>query len=269
MRFVKELVRELIDGHIEDVGAMLAYYAILALFPMLVFVVTLASLVIDQATVQEGVAMATEAMPPSTRAFVAEQVARFMDAASANFAIGGAALALWGASRGAAALMAALNRVFGLQETRSWIRRQLTAVAVTLVVALLTIMALALLVVGPVAGQWVADHLGFDDAFADVWYATRWIGAALLVMVVWGIVYRFLPDRRGPIRIFTPGAVAGILVWLAISWGFSVYLSHFNSFETTYGALGTAIIFLTWLWLSNIALLFGAEVNDVLARQRT
>src|SRR5678815_1511554 len=87
-------------------------------------------------------------------------------------------------------------------------------------------------------------------------------------MVVWAVLYKFLPDTDAPFRIFTPGAIVGVLLWLAISYAFGVYLDHFNSYETTYGALGGGIIFLTWLWLSNIALLFGAEVNDVLADLR-
>ncbi len=84
-------------------------------------------------------------------------------------------------------------------------------------------------------------------------------------MIVWAVLYKFLPNTNAPFRIFTPGAVVGVLLWLGISAGFGLYLDHFNSYEATYGALGGGIIFLTWLWLSNIALLFGAEVNDVLA----
>ena len=87
-------------------------------------------------------------------------------------------------------------------------------------------------------------------------------------MVVWAVLYKFLPNTDAPFRIFTPGAVVGVLLWLGISALFGVYLDHFDSYEATYGALGAAIIFLTWLWLSNIALLFGAEVNDVLADLR-
>jgi membrane protein len=82
---------------------------------------------------------------------------------------------------------------------------------------------------------------------------------------VWAICYKFLPNTDAPFRIFTPGAALGVLLWLGISALFGLYLSHFNSYEATYGALGGAIIFLTWLWLSNVALLIGAEINDVIA----
>ncbi|MBC7978369.1 MAG: YihY/virulence factor BrkB family protein [Myxococcales bacterium] len=267
-RFFTQLFNELLNDNITDIGAMMAYYAILALFPMLVFVVTLALLVLPQSVVLEGLAMATQAMPYSTRDVLTTQVTSLMNSANAGFAIGGAALALWGASRGVSSLTGALNAMFNKKETRPWWRRQVLAIAVTLGVAIAVVVALGLLVVGPAAGHWLADRFGLGDAFDVVWNVGRWVGAGVLVMFVWAVMYKFLPNTKAPFRIFTPGAVIGVLLWLAISYGFGVYLGRFDSYTTTYGALGGGIIFLTWLWLSNIALLFGAEINDVLADMR-
>jgi membrane protein len=267
-RFVKHLVHELDNDNIADVGAMMAYYAILSLFPMLVFVVTLALLVLPDETVLQGLTMATQAMPASTRDVVITQTAALMKGAHAGFAVGGAVLALWGASRGVSSLMGALNAMFNKQETRPWWKRQLIALGVTLGVAVLVVVALGLLVIGPAAGHWLTDRFGLGGAFDVGWNMGRWIGAGLLVMVVWAVLYKFLPDKDIPFRVFTPGAITGVLLWLGISYGFGFYLGHFNSYTTTYGALGGGIIFLTWLWLSNIALLFGAEINDVLAHLR-
>jgi len=265
-RFVRHLFHELANDNIADIGAMMAYYAILALFPMLVFVVTLALLVLSDQTVLQGLSMATQAMPPATRDVVTTQVISLMKAAHTGFAVGGAALALWGASRGLSSLMGALNAMFNKEETRPWWKRQLIALGVTLGVAILVVIALGLLVVGPAAVHWLADKfgLGLGDAFDVGWNVGRWVGAGLLVMLVWAILYKFLPNTNAPFRIFTPGAITGVLLWLGISYGFGFYLGHFNNYTTTYGALGGAIVFLTWLWLSNIALLFGAEINDVL-----
>jgi membrane protein len=265
VRFVKQLAREVREDRIDDVGAMLTYYAILALFPMLVFVVTLALLVLDSATIQQGVAMATQTMPQSTRELIATYVQKLIDSAHPGFAIGSVALALWGASRGAVALSGALNSMFHKEETRSWLRRQLIAIGVTLAVAVLVVLALALLVVGPIVGHWLIDRFGLGGTFDLVWSIARWVGAGVLVMIVWAILYKFLPNTDAPFRIFTPGAFVGVLLWLGMSAVFGLYLKHFNSYEATYGALGTGVIFLTWLWLSNIALLLGAEINDVLA----
>jgi membrane protein len=264
-RFLKQLFTDAMDDNITDVGAMMAYYAVLAIFPMIVFIITLALLVLDHDTVQQGVAMATTAMPSSTSALIADKVNALMDAANGGFAIGGAALALWGASRGAVALSTALNSMFSKQETRPWWKRQLLAIGITLALALLVVLALGLLVVGPAAGHYIADRFGLGEAFDVAWGIGRWLGAGILVMFVWAIVYKYLPNTNAPFRIFTPGAIVGVVLWLGVSLLFGVYLNYFNSYEATYGALGAGIIFLTWLWLSNIALLFGAEVNDVLA----
>ena len=265
VRFVKQLGKSVWDDNITDVAAMMAYYAVLALFPMIVFIVTIALLVIDPTAIHQGVLMVTEAMPESTRLFISKQVTNLIDAADAGFAIGSAAFALWGASRGASALGCALNTIYNKTETRGFIRRQLIAIGVTLGVAVLIVIALGLLVVGPAAGHWLADRFGLGAAFDTAWSVGRWIGAGVLVMFVWAVVYKYLANTDAPFRVFTPGACVGVVMWLGISALFGLYLAHFNSYEATYGALGGAIIFLTWLWLSNMALLFGAEVNDVLA----
>jgi membrane protein len=265
LQFLKHLGSAAINDNITDVGAMMAYYAVLALFPMLVFIVTIGLLVVDPATVHEGVLMATETMPESMRTMISSQVSSLIDAAGAGFAILSVLVAVWGASRGAAALSGALNSIFNKEETRPWLKRQLIAIGVTVGVAVLMVIALGLLVVGPVAGHYVADRFGLGGVFDVVWGIGRWLGAGVLVMFVWAVLYKFLPDTDAPFRIFTPGAVVGVALWLGISLLFGVYLENFNSYDATYGALGSAIIFLTWLWLSNMALLFGAEFNDVLA----
>jgi membrane protein len=267
-QFITHLWHELTNDNITDNGAMLAYYAILALFPMLVFVVTLALLVLPEDTVLQGMAMATRAMPSATSELVTAQVTALLRGAHAGFAIGGAALALWGASRGASALMGALNAMFNQRETRPWWKRQVIAISMTLGLALIVILALALLVIGPPAGHWLADRFGLSAAFDLAWDIGRWVGAGYLILVVWALIYKFLPDTEAPLQILTPGAITGVTLWLGISYGFGFYLGKFNNYATTYGALGGAIIFLTWLWLSNIALLFGAEINDVLAHLR-
>ena len=268
-RFARDLVKHFLDDNVQNVAAMMAYYAVLALFPMLFFVLSVALLVIPRDTIQQGIQMASQTLPPGVKDILSSRADQLISAAGAGFAVLGAVLALWGASRGAVSMMQALNDMFHKKETRPWWKRQLIAIAVTLGVAILTVIALGLLVVGPAIGHWIADRLGIGHhAFDVLWGFVRWIGAGVLVMLVWAIVYKFLPDTDAPFRIFTPGAIAGVVLWLGISALFGLYLGHFNSYEATYGALGTAIIFLTWLWLSNITLMVGAEINDILADMR-
>jgi membrane protein len=267
-RFLHDLGRSLSDDDLPDVAAMMAYYAMMALFPMLVFVGSLALLVVPDATLRQGIGLATEAAPPAVRELLAARVQALVATNNAGFAVGAAAFALWGASRGAVGLGTALGKIYDKPETRSWLRRQVIAIGVTILVAVIVVLALALLVMGGFAGHWLADRLALGGAFDAAWQAVRWIGAGVLVLVVWAIAYRLLPDTDEPFRVFTPGALVGVLAWLGTSALFGVYLAHFGSYEVTYGALGTAIIFLLWLWLSNLALLLGAEINDVLAGLR-
>jgi membrane protein len=266
--FFIKLFRATLNDQIDNIGAMMAYYAVLALFPMLVFVATVALLVLPTSVIDQGLGMAMDAVPASARTLVFERVQSLVHNANTGFAIVSMIIALWGASRGAIAMMLALNSLYQKKETRPWWKRQLIAIAMTLGVAVLVIAALGLLVAGPIAGHWLTDRFGLGDDFDLVWSIARWVGAGVLVMVLWAMVYRFLPNTKAPFRIFTPGAAIGVMLWLGISYAFGLYLSHFGSYEATYGALGGAVIFLTWLWLSNIAILFGAEINDVLADLR-
>jgi membrane protein len=266
--FVVAFVKSLADDNVTDVAAMMAYYAAFALFPMLVFVVTLTLLVLPVDVLHQGLDMVTPALPDTVGQLLHTQVDRMSQTASSGFAIGGAVLALWSASRGAASLSSALNRMFQKKETRGWIRRQLIAIAITLVVALLIVVALGLLFAGPAIGHWIVDRWGEGSLFDEVWAYGRWLGAGLIVMFVWALMYKFLPDTDAPFRVFTPGAIAGVAMWLGVSWLFGLYVSYHDTYEVTYGTLGGAILFLTWLWMTNLALLVGAEINDVLADLR-
>jgi membrane protein len=264
-RFFREVGHHFVDDQVMDLGAMMAFYAVLALFPMMVFVIAVAMVALPTSVIQQGVAMAGEAVPPAVRDPLVARIDAFTHQSHGTFAILGALLALWGAKGGLSSLMSVLNAMFHKTETRSWIHRQLVALAATAGVGLLAVIAMALLLLGPIAGHWAMDRFGLGSTFDTAWSVGRWIGAGLLIMVVWAIIYKFLPDTDAPFSIFTPGAFAGVALWLGMSYGFGVYLGHFHSYEATYGALGGAIIFLTWLWLSNIALLLGAEINHVLA----
>ncbi len=266
--FFIKLFHAVLNDQIDNLGAMMAYYAVLALFPMLVFVATVALLVLPTSVIDQGLGMALEAVPFSARTLILERVQSLVHNANTGFAIVGMIVALWGASRGAIAMMLALNALYQKKETRPWWKRQLIAIGVTLGVAVLVIAALAVLVAGPIAGHWLTDRFGLGTAFDLAWSIGRWVGAGILVMVLWALIYRILPNTKAPFRIFTPGAFVGVLLWLGISYAFGLYLANFASYEATYGALGGAVIFLTWLWLSNIAILFGAEINVVLADVR-
>jgi membrane protein len=267
-RFFRTIGRRVVDDQTTNIAAELSFWAVLALFPMLLFVVALAMLVLPHDWIERGASTALEAMPGAVRTQLASRIRAFMSQPHGWFALLGAALALWSARGGVTSLMTALDAIFRARETRSWLRRQLIALAVTVVIAVLIVIAFAVLVIGPLVGHFIVDRLGLGGAFDTAWSIARWVVAALIMMAAWAILYRFLPDTKAPFRVFTPGAVVGVIVWIGASVGFSAYLSHFDRYEATYGALGGAIIFLTWLWLSNMALVLGAEIDVVVAEIR-
>jgi len=265
MAFLRKLGHAVARDAIDDVGAMMAFYAILAVFPMVFFVVTVAALVLPAHTLAEAARLALDAVPNTTRDLFASQIDAAISHARPGFALGTVIFAVWGASRGASGLMLSLNELFGRVEARSWLHRQAIAIALTLGVAVLLVIALGLLVAGPLIGRVVENRLGLGNTFAIGWAVGRWLLAGLLMMVVWALAYRFLPDTDARLRIFTPGTVVSVGLWLVISRLFGFYFDHLGSFTLIYGALGSAVIFLTWLWLSGMSLLFGAEINEVLA----
>jgi membrane protein len=256
------------EDRLPDAAAMLTYYTLFALFPMAIFVISLALLVVPEAAIREAVEMATRTMPPELGGRVTEQVIAMQQSTAGGFALLSMLLALYGASRGALALGRALNAIFAVEDPRPWWRVQLTAVAVTVAVALLLVVALGLLVAGPWVGHFVADRFGLGAAFDWGWRLGRWLGAALLVLLIWAVLYKYLPYTRAPLRIFTPGALAGTLLWVGLSQLFALYVTNFGKYDKTYGALGAVVVFMTWIWLSNIALLIGAEINGVIAALR-
>jgi membrane protein len=260
--------QEAAADRIGDVAAMMTYYALFALFPMLVFTVTVALLVLPDAAIDQGVQLVAANAPDQVGSLLQQQVKRMQEAAHGGFAVGGALLALWSASRGSASLSVALNDMFDKEETRPWWKRQLVALGTTLAVAALLLLALALLFVGPLAGHFIADRFGLGGAFDVLWGVARYVAAGVLVMVVWALLYHWLPNTTAPFKVFTLGAAVGVVLWLVVSKLFGVYVANFGNYDKTYGALGGVIVFLTWLWLSNLMLLIGAELNDVRADLR-
>lgn len=269
-RFFSSLVKEIIEDDVDDLAAMMTYYAIMALFPMVLFVFTIALIALPADLVRAGAASATEALPADVGQILRAQVESMRAASSPGIAILGGLLALWSASRGASTLTTALNRVFTKTEARPWLRRQLRAIFVTAGVAVIVVLALGFFLFAPDIGRELADRINLHrDVFDVIWWLLRWVGAGALATFLWSVLYKYLPNTDAPLRVFTPGALIGVVLWALVTQGLTVFVTYFTDFQATYGAFASVIIFLLWLWLSNLALLIGAEVADVLASMRT
>ena len=259
---LKELWRGYDKHHLSDLAAMLTYYAIFALFPFVLFLVTLTLLVLPTDVLDQAFRMLAFALPGTVSAFALDQLRHFESAAGGGFAAVGLLLAVWSASRGTSGLTTALNMMYEVDETRSWLRVQLICIGTTLLAACLVLVAFALLIFGPMVGHFLMDRFGLGSAFDLLYGIGRWVGAALLILAVRGLLFYALPNtpkRRLP--IFTPGSVIGAALWLTASRGLILYTDNFANYDKTYGTLGGVIVFLTWLWISCLMLLLAGEID--------
>jgi membrane protein len=189
--------------------------------------------------------------------------------AAGVMAIVGIAAALWSASNYVGAFMRASNAIYEIEEGRPFWKVRPLQLAITLVMVLaLALCAVAVVVSGPLA-QTVGNVVGLGDTAVTVWNIAKWPVIAIVFMLMLALLYYAAPNVRHPrFRWITPGAVAAVVLWLVASAAFAFYVANFGSYNKTYGALGGVIVFLTWLWISNVAVLMGAELNAEAERGR-
>lgn len=256
--FFETLYDELVKDDVDDVAAAVTFYCVVALFPFMLFIVGVVSHFVTWAIIEQTVGGIARVAPQAVTAIVSERLAALKNHPSSGVLTVGFLGTLWSASAGVASLTPALNRAYGVAETRPYWRRRLFAVAVTVGAGGAALVAGLAAVVLPVVARWIGGDLG--DAL--VW--ARMPLAGLVMIVVWASLYTLLPNVRPHFRAFTPGSVSGVVIWVIASWGFSLYVAHFGGYEATYGALGGVIVLLLWIWVSNMAFLLGAEINKIL-----
>jgi membrane protein len=182
----------------------------------------------------------------------------------------GLATSLNGASSAFGAAGRALNRIFRVQEGRGFVRHKLNDLLWTLILAGLALLTFVLIFLGGGLASDVLGKIGLGDTAATIWRLARWPAALVVAMTIYAIVYYAAPNvqvRR--FRWITPGAIAGVVLWIVASGAFFLYVSNFSSYSATYGAFAGAVILLVWLWVTNVALLFGAELNAVVDLRRS
>jgi membrane protein len=227
----------------------------------------------EQSLVDEAVRHLKDAGAPSE---TVDAVARAMTSAqeergTALTALGiGLATALYGASGAFGAAGRALNSIWRVPEGRGFVKHKLHDLGWTLLLMLLALVAFVLVFLGGSLAGDVLGLIGLGDTAAAVWRVARWPGAVLTAMLVYAVVYFAAPNVEvRHWRFITPGAVFGVLAWILASALFFVYVNGFSSYSATYGAFAAVVILLVWIWLTNIVLLFGAELNYVVDRRRT
>jgi membrane protein len=256
-----------------DSAAALTYYSLMSLFPALLVAFAVLGVFGQQSLIGETANYLKDAGAPRTTVDAVTSAlssAQEQRGTAATALVLGLGLSLFSASGAFGAVGRALNRVWRVEEGRGLVRRKAEALMWTLVVLALILITFVLIFLGGGLASDVLGLIGLGERVADVWRIVRWPAALVSAMLVYAVVYYAAPNVE--VRRFqwiTPGAAMGVVVWIVASALFFLYVSNFSSYSATYGAFAAAVILLVWLWLTNVALLFGAELNAAIDVRRS
>ena len=255
------------DHDIFGRAAQLSYYFLLAVFPLLLFLMTLLGYFAEAGSDLRNKLLSYlgTVMPSSSVTLVHTTLDEISQARGGGKLSLGILAALWAASNGMGAISDTLNVAYAVKEDRPWWKVRLVAVFLTIMVSLFIVIALAIVLFGGHLGDRVAAHFGFSAAFAIAWKLLQWPIALLFLLLTFDLIYYFAPnDRRPKRRWWTAGACTAVVLWLLVSFGFRLYLHFFNSYSVTYGSLGALIVLMLWFYFTGMAILIGGEVNSEL-----
>jgi membrane protein len=267
---LKRTVSEFRQDDLTLLAAALTYYAVLSLFPALLVLVSILGLLGASATQPLVDNLATLAPGPA-RDIVTNAIHNLQSASdTAGFAfVIGLAIALWSASGYVGGFIKASNVIYEVEEGRPFWKLRPFQIAVTVLLVLISAaLALAIVITGPLAKR-VGDVIGLGDTAVTVWNVAKWPVIALVVSQVIAFLYWVAPNIRHPgYRWISPGGVLAVVLWVVASVAFAFYVANFGSYNKTYGSLAAVMIFLIWLWITNVAILLGAEFNAEVERGR-
>ena len=269
---VGRTVRKFKEDKLNHWGAALTYYTVLSLFPALLVLVSFVGLVANPQRVTKILTDTVSQIGPDTAAKTfrgpIETITANRGTAGVMFVVGVIA-ALWSASGYVSAFAEASNSIYGVDEGRPfWKLKPLQLVVTFVLILLAALVAVALVLTGPVVGA-LGSALGVSDTVLTVWRFAKWPAMVVLVVLIFSVLYYMGPNVRvSGVRWVTGGALLALFTWLVASALFAVYLANFGSYNKTYGTLGGVVVFLVWLWITNLAILFGAEFNAETERAR-
>src|SRR5215204_2601425 len=268
---LKATVQEFIRDDALGLAAQLAFYLILAIFPFILSCVAIldAFSSSDPQFVTELFDYLRRLLPAQVFGLIhtyTENTLRNGDTAPGLLSVGILGT-IWAASGAFAALINALNRAYDVQETRPFWKVKGIAILMTFGLSALILIGVLLLIAGPSIGRTLAEFLTLGDEFMFVWNIARWPAALLFLVITVALLFYFAPDADQPFRWITPGGFVGLVLWVFTSVAFNLYLSSdFNSYDKTYGSIGTVIILLLYLYISSLTILLGATLNATLVR---
>jgi len=267
---LKRTYAESSRDNVSVIAAGVAFYAFLAFVPLLGSLVLIYGLVAEPSSVVQHMEAMTSMMPADAAKIIGEQLMTVTQTASGKKGLGlliAILLSIYGAMRGATSIVSALNIVYNVEETRSFVKATLISAALTVG----AVFALLLAVVGISVVGWIEHLLPFSSpVLHTVLKIVFWIVAAAAISLLIALIYRYAPNRANPEWVWiSPGSIVATILWVAATVGFGFYVTNFGSYNATYGSLGAVVVFLTWLYLSAYILLMGGELNSELEKQTT
>ncbi len=254
-------------------ASAVAYNFIFAIVPLLIFIAALAAAVSrainsnTNETVNNLVAWLLERLPKTTAEALAEPISGALNQTGGGIISIGAVLALIGARGAMGSLIVALNAAYRVEETRSFIRRQLLALGLTFATGLGIILAIALFLIGGQAGTWLADAVGVGDTWATVWNIARFPLILVILVVAMAALYWAGPNTDIPFRWLSPGAVVAVVGFIVVTLFINIYFQYAGSYASSYGLLGGLLAFIFYLYVMSLVILIGGELNAALARR--
>ncbi len=246
-------------------AAQLSYYFLLALFPLLLFLMSVIGLILGSET---GLRHSLfnylgKVLPSSASELVSTTVFEVSSASGGGKISFGILAALWAASNGMGAISESLNVAYHVKETRPWWKQRLIAVGLTVALAVLIITALVIVLYGGKIADGLANSYGLGGGFTFAWKLLQWPIVLVFLFFAFALIYYWAPDLEDQDwRWITPGSLVAVVLWLLVSFGFRLYLNYFNSYSKTYGSLGAVIILMLWFYFTGAAILIGGEVNS-------
>jgi membrane protein len=253
--------REVVDDDVLGLAAQLSYYFFLALFPAILFLLALASFFPLSNITDDVGRFLGPFVSPQVLELIQEQMRRLANNENGGLLTFGVAVALWSSSAALVSIGGALNRAYDIEEGRPWWKVRLIAIGLTLGVAVIVLVALSLVLLGPTLAEWLGRTTGWGAPFEWTWLLLQWPLVFILITIGIGLIYYFGPDADQDWAWITPGAVAATVLWLLVSLLFKIYVANFTDYEGSYGTVGGVIVVLLWFYVSGIAILTGAELN--------
>jgi len=265
----RNVVREIRSNNFLGRASELAFDFLFALFPLILFMVTIFGLFASRSVELQNdfLSFFADFLPPLAFQLLRKTTVELAAAASDGMLTFAIVTALWLASGGVNSMISALNLAYHVKESRAWLKVRLIAFGLTLSISILLLAALLAVLVSSHFVDWIAMKLRLQPFVVSIWKILQWPAAVFFVLISYSLIYFFGPDVRER-RWFwiTPGSAFGALVWLVASVGFRVYLHFFDSYSALYGSLGAVMVLLAWLYVTGLAFLIGGEINAEIER---